>query len=455
MINGERVDWIESLCLMGCVGGSLCLGWQIMISDHQQQQYEHHHTGSTSLQGGGGEHTSTPLFAICVNLTSPMLLGLCISTLRLACTELMRPDNRVGGTVSAIELTAIKLSMSSAVALILACFMERGGGGGGNSGSGDGGTAEPSWWTAFLDLSVSTKVGVLGGSILIAVFQANCTFLTYLTSAVTVGLVGQVKIIPQWIMATLYSVITMTTTNGGSSTTGPSSSSASKLLVLHPTALFGAFLICGSAAVFAYANYREVVNIAHLIVAGQNNTEKVAGDEDNENGCMGGDEDNDEDNDNDDMDGGSSAFVALTNTLSRRRSSVLTTRSGGGSEAGAIMLSSHSLRISLTNNNNNNTNGDTEGTKPLLLVSDADFWGENLMRFDEFDSTTDDGEDEGPDQLQQKNTAVVNAGTTGVTDSLPSTEKPIFANQHDGHTAISDTNETRIKMNPPNYNSVT
>ena len=450
LINGEKVTWIESLCLMGCVGGSVCLGWQIMVSDHHNQE-------STSL-GGEEQNTSTPLFAICVNLTSPMLLGLCISTLRLACTELMRPNNRVGGTVSAVELTAIKLCISSAVALVLALFMERGGGTSG-SGSGNGGNIELPWWIAFLKLPVSTKIGVLGGSILIAVFQANCTFLTYLTSAVTVGLVGQVKIIPQWIMATLFSVITTTTTSCGSSTTGLSSSSSSslpsKLLVLHPTALFGALLICGSAAVFAYVNASEVINIAHPIVTGQKNNQIVTGDEENENGCTDVDDDSYDDNENDDVDGGSSAFVALTNTLSRRRSSVLSTRSGDGSDAGAIMLSSHSLRISL--NNNVTTSENTKRIKPLLLVSDADFWGENLMRFDEFDSTTDEGEDGRPNQLGQQNTAATNRGTTGYSGvSPPSTEKSllVLSSNHDGY-ATPSAMKTMVKIDPPNYNSVT
>jgi hypothetical protein len=341
-INGERVNWTESACLVGCVAGSVCLGWQIMLSHKQEEQQSGGGGGENGSIGSGGGGGATPLYAIGINLISPMLLGLCISTLRLACTELMRHDNRVGGTVSAVELTAIKLSMSSAVALILACFIE-----GGTAGQ------SVSWWTAFANLSISTKSGVLGGSVLISVFQANCTFLTCLTSAVTVGLVGQVKIIPQWILATVFSV--MTNNNGGGGTT-------SRLIVLHPTALFGAFLICGSAAVFAYDNYRELINIANLIEhiqAPRSNGDDEETDHDDNNG-----------DDIDDIDdGGSSAFQALTQKLSRRRSS-----SAGGS---VVMLSTHSLQIAL----------DGEKIKPLLLVTDADLWGEASMRetYDEFE----------------------------------------------------------------------
>jgi len=193
--------------LIGCVAGTLVLGWQ--VSEDQT--------------------ITAPLYAILINLISPMLLGLCISTLRLACVELMRPDNRVGGTVSSVELTSIKLLMSSSVALILACFLE---------GGGEHSRHKESWWVAFFNLPNSTKLGVIGGAILIAVFQANCTFLCFLTNAVTVGLVGQVKIIPQWMTAVVFST---KVTN----------------FIVKPTAVVGAFLICGSAAVFAFSNWMQ------------------------------------------------------------------------------------------------------------------------------------------------------------------------------------------------------
>jgi hypothetical protein len=132
-----------------------------------------------------------PFFAVAINLVSPVLLGLCLATLRLACTELMRPDDRVGGTVSLVELTSIKLIVSSFVALICACIMER------------GADTKDSWWVAFIELEQLTRFGVVGGAFLVSIFQMNCTFLT---SAVSLGLVGQVKIIPQRVVASIFGV---------------------------------------------------------------------------------------------------------------------------------------------------------------------------------------------------------------------------------------------------------
>ena len=201
-INGEIVTPAEMLCLVGCVAGSVVLSWQI-----------------EELSS-----VAAPLYAICINLISPIFLGLCLATLRLACTELMRPDNRVGGTVSAVELTSIKLIVSSSVGLILACILE------------GGDENRPAWWVAFGELASSTRWGVLFGSILISAFQVNCTFLTYLTSAVALGLVGQVKIIPQWFVAAF-------------------TASRTSNFTMHPMNLVGAFLIMVSASGFAVVNW--------------------------------------------------------------------------------------------------------------------------------------------------------------------------------------------------------
>jgi len=99
--------------------------------------------------------------------------------------------------------------LSAPVALCLACILEQ-------EKQVDGMTV-PSWSHAFADLPLSTKLGVIGGALLILVFQVNCTFLAFLTSAVDVGLVGQVKIIPQWIAASLFfdrSALHITELNG-------------------------------------------------------------------------------------------------------------------------------------------------------------------------------------------------------------------------------------------------
>ena len=99
----------------------------------------------------------------------------------------MRKDNRVKGTVTSIEITALKLAISSTVALILASVFE------------------DNWLQLFRGLPASTKLGIIGSSLPILAFQVNCTYLTGITSAVSVGLVGQLKIIPQWVTALIFS----------------------------------------------------------------------------------------------------------------------------------------------------------------------------------------------------------------------------------------------------------
>eukprot|EP01063_Lacrimia_lanifica_P038300 TRINITY_DN8100_c0_g1_i1.p1 TRINITY_DN8100_c0_g1~~TRINITY_DN8100_c0_g1_i1.p1 ORF type:complete len:385 (+),score=96.32 TRINITY_DN8100_c0_g1_i1:67-1221(+) len=161
-INGERVT-VAGLCsLIGCIAGSTLLAWQALDNDA----------------------VSAPVYAIIVNLTSPVLLGLCLTFLRVACTHLMNPNNRVKGTVTSFELTALKLMQSSAVAAVLATYLEAG------------------CWQAFLDAKVEAQRGVVFGAVPIMLYQVNCTFFAFLTSAVGIGILGQVKIVPQWLLAT-------------------------------------------------------------------------------------------------------------------------------------------------------------------------------------------------------------------------------------------------------------
>ena len=246
IINNEHVTNLELCCLCCCVMGSVILSWQLHVNEHS-----HTHVDDSSsenlLPHNGAPSSISPsstslIFALGINLLSPMLLGLCISTLRLACCELMRPNNRVNGTVSSVELTSIKLVISSLVAIVLATVFETHvlmDVDENSCGSSDAGalmihcSLAPPWWEAFYFLTSSTtKAGVIGGAMLIAIFQVNCTYLTYLTSAVSVGLVGQVKIIPQWIVAAIFATATSDFT-------------------LQPRNIAGAFLIMISAAAFA------------------------------------------------------------------------------------------------------------------------------------------------------------------------------------------------------------
>ena len=174
LINGECIDYVGLTSLLGCVSGSVMLSMQVVSNDREVPK----------------RYRDVTVLAIMINLLSPILLGLCIATLRSACVELRWKTNRVGGRVSSVEITALKLLVSSPVALVLATFFE-----------GD-------WLQAFRDLSVPTRLGVIGSSLPILAYQVNCTYLTAITSAVSVGLVGQLKIIPQWIAAVLFSAPT-------------------------------------------------------------------------------------------------------------------------------------------------------------------------------------------------------------------------------------------------------
>eukprot|EP00523_Entomoneis_sp_CCMP467_P007461 CAMPEP_0168740490 /NCGR_PEP_ID=MMETSP0724-20121128/12013_1 /TAXON_ID=265536 /ORGANISM="Amphiprora sp., Strain CCMP467" /LENGTH=478 /DNA_ID=CAMNT_0008787941 /DNA_START=183 /DNA_END=1619 /DNA_ORIENTATION=- len=226
-INQERIRPLESVCLLGCIVGSFVLSWNHIMKQHEEQQLLHDagtDSSMTTEDDSLSNALGAPLFAIGINLLSPMLLGLCLSTLRLACTELMRSDNCLRGTVTSVELTSIKLFMSSTVATLLAMLLE------------------PGWWQAFCDLEASTRYGVLCGAVLIACFQVNCTYLTHLTNTVSVGLVGQVKIIPQWIVATIFAT------------------EISKDFHLQTQNVVGAILICVSAAAFCWSSTHHPPN---------------------------------------------------------------------------------------------------------------------------------------------------------------------------------------------------
>ena len=289
LITKERSTCTEVLCLVFCILGSILLSYQILIDDKNNNSNNGNNTndatgmmmmGGSSGAGSGGS-SGTAIFAIVINLTSPILLGLCLSTLRLACKELMgNTQNRVRGTVSSIELTCIKLMISSSVAFVLAClhdgpaatttvpvvpfintthyneFTTRIG----INDDDDNDTTNINhnkntrWYAAFLELSGQTQLGVIGGAVLILIFQVNCTYLTYLTSTIAVGLVGQVKIIPQYIVATIFNHLY----NMHSSSTRSSISNNTRSSTIMNG--IGAVLIMSSALAFGILNLPSSVD---------------------------------------------------------------------------------------------------------------------------------------------------------------------------------------------------
>ena len=97
-----------------------------------------------------------------VNLLPPFILALCVSTLRMGTQELLRPDNRLAGSMSIVEFTAIKLALSALTAFALAMLCES-----------TGVNGHLSWWRALAEESDAGILLVLLGGVFILIFQAG------------------------------------------------------------------------------------------------------------------------------------------------------------------------------------------------------------------------------------------------------------------------------------------
>jgi len=142
--------------------------------------------GSVLIGLHAGQTLDAPFVPLLVNCLTPLVLALCIATLRSGAEELFRPDNVLQGSMTATEFTAIKLFLSAFVALILSLILE------------SGLFKKQSWWDALGEQTFEGVVFLLLGGAFVLIFQVNITWLTGLTSAVTVGVVGGLKVVPQW-----------------------------------------------------------------------------------------------------------------------------------------------------------------------------------------------------------------------------------------------------------------
>jgi len=177
IINKERLGLLEGLAAALSVVGAVCI----------------------SLEAGGS--LSAPALGLAVNLLTPIFLALCITTLRSGAAELFRPDNRLGGSVTPAEFTAIKLALSSSVALVIACVLENS-----STLALEGKRHPASWWAALHDYPAPSLGLLLAGGLFVLIFQVNITWLSGLTSATAVGIVGEVKVVPQWLANALFSL---------------------------------------------------------------------------------------------------------------------------------------------------------------------------------------------------------------------------------------------------------
>jgi len=157
--------------------------------------------GAVLISIDTGANLDAPFLGLAVNLLTPIFLALCIVTLRTGAAEVFRPDNCLGGSMTPFEFTAIKLTLSSSMALVLAFILENA------SVMASEGTKHPeSWWTALADFPPQSLGLLLAGSIFILIFQVNITWLAGMTSATAVGIVGEVKIVPQYVLNALFSL---------------------------------------------------------------------------------------------------------------------------------------------------------------------------------------------------------------------------------------------------------
>jgi len=112
-----------------------------------------------------------------------------------------RPEGKVPH-MDAFELTAFKLWISTIVVLPFAYYFEVLIVDPMNSLNLCG---ETSVLIRLQQQSLGLTFAAIGGGFLILIFQVNVTWLCRLTSAVSVGIVGGVKVIPQWLIAVALS----------------------------------------------------------------------------------------------------------------------------------------------------------------------------------------------------------------------------------------------------------
>lgn len=220
MINRERLNRLELISCIGSTFGTVLVAYRT----------------NQLLPPGTG------LYAVTINLISPVLLGLCVTLLRKASHHLLvreaGPLGRVPG-MNPVELTAIKLWWSCAVIFPFVILFEDG-------GLQRLGISAPS---SNIPVSVFAQtespglfLAALGGGVFILVFQVNMTWMSTMATAVTVGVIGSLKVFPQWVVAILYA---------GN-------------LDLSLTNVTGAFLLLLFCTVWAYSRYDAAITDSRL-----------------------------------------------------------------------------------------------------------------------------------------------------------------------------------------------
>jgi len=175
LLNGERIK-----SFTGCAAIVLAVAGAVLISVRSAHVFT----------------KGAAVLPLAVNLASPVLLGLCISTLRKAAKDLLVDETSpVRHTMTSLELTGIKLWLSALAALPFCIAFEQ---------FDALGRTPTSASSALSEAKPLLWMGIYVGAFFILLFQVNITYLAKLTSAITVGIVGGVKVLPQWLASIIF-----------------------------------------------------------------------------------------------------------------------------------------------------------------------------------------------------------------------------------------------------------
>eukprot|EP00427_Karlodinium_veneficum_P004563 CAMPEP_0169170620 /NCGR_PEP_ID=MMETSP1015-20121227/62260_1 /TAXON_ID=342587 /ORGANISM="Karlodinium micrum, Strain CCMP2283" /LENGTH=124 /DNA_ID=CAMNT_0009243725 /DNA_START=21 /DNA_END=395 /DNA_ORIENTATION=+ len=61
------------------------------------------------------------------------------------------------------------------------------------------------WWEALAEYPLESLSLLLSGGFFVLLFHVNITWLAGITSAVAIGIVGELKVVPQWLLNAFFS----------------------------------------------------------------------------------------------------------------------------------------------------------------------------------------------------------------------------------------------------------
>lgn len=180
IINKEKMGILEFLSVSVCVVGI------VLVTLHKVTNIE-----GTSI---------VPIFA---NLLAPFVGAFCVTTLRAGIQGLFEPSNRLQGTTTKIEFTAIKLGISTLAAFLTGMIFENGVVHITNTEK----ALPDAWWVALSDYPIEGTFFVCATGILTFIFHVNLAWLCQMTSATAIGLMQEVKVLPQYAFNAIFTAM--------------------------------------------------------------------------------------------------------------------------------------------------------------------------------------------------------------------------------------------------------